>query len=148
LTILQYSRARLDVLDDRAEDRLEQARLLLRFEDLQRPQQRQAGVLQRRELTREECQLLGRHAANGDVEIAFLLLFLADLLGPRAARGGVLDLSLADRGREEALALDPLDRLLAGSGLDSPLLGLAGGVQGFIDIRWHGVTPARTLTLR
>ena len=61
---LGEGRAALDVLDDVAQRVLEHARLALAFEDLQAPEDRQAGVLEGRELAGEGAELLGRDLAD------------------------------------------------------------------------------------
>ena len=61
---LGEGRAALDVLDDVAQRVLEHARLALALEDLEAPQDRQAGVLERRELAGERAELLGRDLAD------------------------------------------------------------------------------------
>jgi len=65
----------LDVLDDILQRILEHARLALAVEDLQAPEDRQAGVLERRELAGEGAELLGRDLADGE-----RLLFAAPVM--------------------------------------------------------------------
>jgi len=133
---LGEARAALDVLADFLQHALELAGLELALEDLQRAEQRQAGVLERGELASEGGQRLGIDAAEGEADLLLLLW-----LGGLALLGGVLLFLLADGGREEPLALDPLDRFLGGGGVDGALLGLAGGVEGLVLERGHGGGP-------
>src|SRR5208337_4174112 len=56
--------AALDVLDHVAQRVLEHPRLALALEDLQAAEDRQAGVLKRRELAGEGAKLLGRELAD------------------------------------------------------------------------------------
>ena len=74
--------AALDVLDHVPQRVLEHARLALALEDLQAAQDRQAGVLKRRELAGEGAKMLGRDLADRER----LLLLPATLLGRRALR--------------------------------------------------------------
>src|SRR5207244_831570 len=58
--------AAFNIIDDIDQRILEDARLHLVFENPQRPQDRQAGVLQRGELPGEGAKLLAGYAANGE----------------------------------------------------------------------------------
>ena len=68
---LGQSGTAFNVFGDRAEDILQRPGLLLLFEDVQATEDRQAGILQRRELSRELGQHLRAHAANREAD--FLL---------------------------------------------------------------------------
>ena len=104
------------------QDVLEQARLLLGLEDLQRAQQGQAGVLQRRELAREGRHLLGPDPADGERAALLLFLTLGRRLGLRTCRlvGGL--------------------RVLFGLGLDGGLL-VAPGLLLFLLLREDRLRP-------
>jgi hypothetical protein len=120
--------AALDLVGDAADDRLEQPRLLLALEDLERAEDRQAGVLKRAELAGEADKLLARHAADADGHLAggradgLFLGLLGDLL---------LAGLFADLRREITLLPDLGDRFLRVVRLDLVLDLLAGRVHCF-----------------
>ena len=109
--------AALDVLDDVAQRVLEDARLALALEDLEAPQDRQAGVLEGRELAGEGAELLGRDLADGER----LLLAASPLLGRRLRLAPSALGPLGDLGDEEPLLADQLLRLLLRRGVDRVL---------------------------
>src|SRR6185312_474566 len=112
----------LDVLDHVLQRVLEHAGLALAMKDLQAPEDRQAGVLQGRELPGEGAELLGRDLADRE---RLLPALPASLL-----LGGALLLvlrPLGNLGDEEALLADELLRLFLSAGVDG-VLDLAPGV--------------------
>ena len=121
--------AAFDFIRHAADDRLEQTRLLLIFENLQAAQDRQTGVLQRGKLAGKSHQLLARDAADGDRHLPLgrealgLLLFLFDGLAGRL---------FLDLGREKTLTADFGDGFAGIRRLDFVLDLLTGGVHRFI----------------
>src|SRR5208282_5115680 len=104
----------LDVLDHVAQRVLEHPRLALALEDLQAAEDRQAGVLQGRELAGEGAKMLGRDLADRER----LLAPPATSLGGRLA--DLLRL-LGDLGDEEPLLPDELLSLFLGRGVNRVL---------------------------
>src|SRR5208337_996813 len=126
----------LDVLDHVAQRVLEHPRLALALEDLQAAEDRQAGVLQGRELAGEGAKMLGRDLADRE---RLLLPPPATLLGGRLA--GLLRL-LADLGDEEPLLPDELLSLFLGRGVNRVLDLATRVVHRFILIDRHSRPPA------
>ena len=130
---LAEGHAAFDVVGHGDERVLQHAGLELALEDLEAADDGQSGVLQRRELAREERELLVAHAADGEGLLAF------------SARAGLqaapADLGL-DAGREELLRADLLDRLFLGYGLDLVLDRLALRVHGLESKDRHGWPPS------
>ena len=101
-----------DLIDDTADDGFEQAGLLLIFQNLQRSENRQTGILQRRKLAGERDQLLPRHATDRKRHLASGTG--GDLLGLLLLAGFFLASLLADfRGKK------PLPRILAMASAES-----------------------------
>src|SRR5271166_6680676 len=128
--------AALDVLENVAQRVLENPRLALALEDLQAAEDRQAGVLKRRELTGEGAKLLGRELADRE------RLLLPPATSPGGRLAGLLHL-LGDLGDEEPLLPDELLSLFLGRGVNRVLDLATCVVHRFILIGRHSRSPGR-----
>ncbi len=118
----------------------------LLFQHAQSTQQRQAGINQRRQLTRKGRQYFGLHpaaeAGDFDLEIespAFFCAFSARRRAPCLLALGffLYLLDLDDLGREQAHFLDPADGFVLGGDLECALALLAVRVHCHVIVFWH-----------